>query len=590
LSEIDHPPVKKPNWRGAAPGFRGFTLQLFLITVLPLTALLLVVAFGSQTLHHEAMRSLVGDRDLRTVRAASSSLEREISHMASKIQILSRDLVGKSDFSSLILRPEEISSTFDGGIALFSNEGRLIRASTTQMDWQTIPSQIPDTFKTTLENKSNPAFSSLIGPAGSSDSYIFISILTNQQEVLVGAFSPDRMIKNTIGSLVSSGQITALVISPAKTNGNYDVLYRAGPFKMDESEPSHPGIKESLNGESGINYYQSNKGEHVVAFNPILPTGWGLVIEEAWEDIASPYLSTTQSAPLVIVPVFLLALLAIWFGARRIVTPLQKLEKQAASLAAGDFEAIHQPVGGIEEIRDLQSELIVMADKLKAAQQTLRSYIGAITAGVENERRSLARELHDDTIQALIALNQRIQLILMNSHETQKGALSELQSLVQQSMTNLRRMIRGLRPIYLEDLGLVASLEMLVREMEQTASIPITFGTDGRKRRLDPQSEMSLYRMVQESLNNVIRHSNAKQAWVKMEFTDSSLSISIQDDGKGFVVPSNPAEFPKKGHFGLLGLQERSELINAELEIISKPGKGTTISIRSSNSVNPDHH
>ena len=129
-----------------------------------------------------------------------------------------------------------------------------------------------------------------------------------------------------------------------------------------------------------------------------------------------------------------------------------------------------------------------MADKLKAAQQSLRSYIGAITAGVENERRSLARELHDDTIQALIALNQRIQLILMNSPETQKSALSELQTLVQQSMTNLRRMIRGLRPIYLEDLGLVASLEMLVREMEQTASNSdrISFSTNGQERRLDP--------------------------------------------------------------------------------------------------------
>jgi signal transduction histidine kinase len=573
--------MKKSNWR-------GFTLQLFLITVLPLTALLLVVAFGSQTLHHEAMRSLVGDRDLRTVRAASSSLEREISHLASTIQILSRSLNGKSDFSSLILRPEEISSTFDGGIALYSIDGRLIRSSTTQMDWQAIPSQIPDTFKTALENNPQPTFSTLISPVGNSHSYIFIGVLTDQKDVLVGAFSPDRMIQNAIGSLVSSGQTTVLVISPAKSKGNYDVLYRGGPFKMDESAPSHPGIKEALNGESGINYFQSSEGEHVVAFNPIPPTGWGLVIEEAWEDITSPTLTTTQSAPLVIVPVFLLALLAIWFGARRIVTPLQKLEKQAASLATGDFEAIRQPVGGIEEIRNLQTELVEMADKLKAAQQSLRSYIGAITAGVENERRSLARELHDDTIQALIALNQHIQLILMNSPETQKGALSELQTLVQQSMTNLRRMIRGLRPIYLEDLGLVASLEMLVREIEQSANIPITFTFRGSERRLAPQSEMSLYRMVQESLNNVIHHADAKHAWVELEFTDTELSTQIRDDGNGFEVPTNPAEFPEKGHFGLLGLQERSELINAELNINSRPGKGTTISIRLSNSASQD--
>ena len=575
--------MKKSKWR-------GFTLQLFLITVLPLTALLLVVAFGSQRLHHEAMRSLVGDRDLRTVRAASSSLEREISHLASTIQILSRSLSDKSDLSSLILRPEEISSTFDGGIALYSIDGRLIRSSTTLIDWQTIPAQIPDTFKTALENNPQPTFSTLISQAGNSNSYIFIAALTDQKEVLVGAFSPDRMIQNAIGSLVSSGQTTVLVISPAKSKGNYDVLYRGGPFKMDESAPSHPGIKEALNGESGINYFQSSEGDHVVAFNPILPIGWGLIIEEAWEDIASPYLSTTQSAPLVVVPVFLLALLAIWFCARRIVTPLQKFEKQAASLATGDFEAISQPVGGIEEIRNLQTELVEMAYKLKAAQQSLHSYIGAITAGVENERRSLAREMHDDTIQTLIALNQRIQMISMNSPETQKGSLSELQVLVKQSMTNLRRMIRGLLPIYLDDLGLVASLEMLVREMGQTVETPITFVSSGQERRLDQQSEMSLYRMVQESLNNVIHHANAKHAWMELEFTDTELSIQIRDDGNGFVVPTNPAEFPEKGHFGLLGLQERSELINAELDIISRLGEGTTVSIRISNSASQDPH
>jgi signal transduction histidine kinase len=588
LSELNHSLAKKLIGKGRPPGFRGFTLQLFFVTVLPLTALLLVVAFGSQMLHHEAMRSLVGDRDLRTVRAASGSLEREISHLTSTIQILSRDLEQPSDFSSLILSPEEISTQFDGGIALFSPRSRLLGASTNQVDWQVIPAQLPELFSTSLENKLQPTFSRLISPSGSSHAFIFVSIYTHQQQILVGAFSPARLIRDAIGDLAGTGQTTVLVVSPAKTRGKTDVLYRAGPFKADENLPTHPGIQESLNGESGINYFQGSQGEHVVAFNPITSVGWGLVIEEAWEDIASPYLMTTQSAPLVIVPVFLLALLTIWFGARRIVTPLQKLEQQAASLAAGDFEAIRPPVGGIEEIRNLQSELVEVADKLQDAQHSLRSYIGAITAGIENERRSLARELHDDTIQALIALNQRIQLILMHAPETQTGPLVELQSLVQQSMTNLRRMIRGLRPIYLEDLGLVTSLEMLVREMEQAGGLPIPFVSSGPQRRLPAQSEMSLYRMVQESLNNVIQHASAKHAWVELKFTETDCSILIRDDGQGFIVPANPAEFPRQGHFGLLGLQERSELIDADLSIHSIPGQGTSILIRYPFSPNQD--
>jgi signal transduction histidine kinase len=318
----------------------------------------------------------------------------------------------------------------------------------------------------------------------------------------------------------------------------------------------------------------------VVAFSPIPSVDWGLVIEEAWEDIASPYLQSTQSAPLVLVPVFLLALVALWFGARRIVQPLQALERMASELANGDFTAIRKPVGGIEEIRNLQAELVEMADKLKAAQHNLHSYIGAITAGIENERRSLARELHDDMIQSLIALNQKIQFTAMKSTGPQKSVLDELEGSTQQVMTNLRRMVRGLRPIYLEDLGLVTSLEMLVGETSQLANLPIAYSSRGTERRLDPQKEMMLYRMVQESLSNVTRHSVATQAWVSLEFSENELAIEIRDNGKGFVVPASPAEFPEKGHFGLIGLQERAEIIGADLRITSFSGEGTTISIR----------
>jgi len=568
--------MKKANWR-------GFTLQLFIITVLPLSALLLVVAFGSQSLHHEAMRSLVGDRDLRTVLAASSSLEKELSHLSSTIQILSRNLDEKSDLNSLILNPEEISSIFDGGIALITSEGRLIQSTTSEVDWQTISELTPDLFDELTLAESPPVFSPPIFSENGNHVFVFISTVTDHNNILVGAFSPERIIEPTIGNFVGSGELSVLVISPAYQNEEHYVIYRSGSYNSDQNDTSHPGIQEVLNGESGINYFQSDKEEHVVAFSPVFPTGWGLIIEEAWEDIASPYLISTQSAPLVLVPVFLLALIALWFSARRIVTPLQKLEKQAISLASGDYDAIHIPVGGIEEIQNLQSELIEMSEKVKAAQQNLKNYIGAITAGVENERRSIARELHDDTIQALIALNQKIQMIEMNTSETQQNAIKDLQILVQQSITNLRRIIRGLRPIYLEDLGLVASLEMLVSEMEQTSNLQIIFNSKGNERRLDPQSEMSLYRIAQESLNNITQHANAEHAWVDLEFSDNDLFLQIRDDGCGFIVPANSAEFPKRGHFGLLGLKERSDLIKADFKIKSSLGAGTTISIRLSN-------
>lgn len=555
----------------------GFTWQLFLVTVLPLTALALIVAFGSQSLHHDAMRSLVGDRDLKAVRAAANSLEQEIMHRVFTIQMLGREMGTRSDFDGLSLNLAEISTNFDGGIALFSPNRELVMTSQPEEFWASLKDTLPGYLDTISDQNGIPAISTPLQIVDENKTFLLVGTLSGSHQFLLGAFSPTFLAQDTLNNFVGSSQISALIISRREPGNSYTVLYHAGPYRPDEHSVSHPGIQESLNGESGISYFHSNEGEHVVAFTSVKPVGWGLVIEEAWEDIASPNLNTTQAAPLVVIPVFLLALVALWFGANRIVRPLQTLEKQAAGLANGDFEAIRKPVGGIEEIHNLQAELMDMADKLEAAQLSLRSYIGAITAGVENERRSLARELHDDTIQSLIALNQRIQLAGRNKSSISKDEMEELQELVKQSMTNLRRLIRGLRPIYLEDLGLAASLQMLAQETSQVSGVPISFLSQGVERRLDAQCEMSLYRIVQESLSNMVQHSQASQAWVELTFTPTDLNLVIRDNGKGFTSPDNPMEFPKMGHFGLLGLHERAEIIGAELSILSKAGQGTRI-------------
>ncbi|MEI7988925.1 MAG: sensor histidine kinase [Chloroflexota bacterium] len=560
--------------------WRGFTLQFFLITVLPLTALLLVVSFGSQMLHHDAMRSLVGDRDLMAARAAAFSLEQELSHRANTIQILADSVDDKNDGEVVFAKSQEISTLFNGGLALINPDGNLIMSTPSAPFWSE-RSNIPKDVLSNLLQKDtlHPIFSLPIDREGKSHKWVLVGTPTLNGNFLIGAFSPEVMIQNALRTLISAAQITSLVISPGKNKKDFEILFQSGKLEQEGQYVNHPGIAEALNGESGINYFQMSEGEHVVAFSPIAPVGWDLMIEESWEDVASPYLRATQAAPLVIVPVFLLALVALWFGASRIVQPLQELEKQAASLAKGNFEAVRKPVGGISEIRNLQAELIDMADKLKEAQQSLHNYIGSITGGIENERRNLARELHDDTIQSLIALNQRIQFAVMNNNELTEKKLAELQGLVQQMIVNLRRMIAGLRPIYLEDLGLVTALDMLTHEIRQLANIPVSFQIKGVERRLDAEKEMGLYRMVQESLSNVVRHAHASQAWVELNFTPEDLSIIIRDNGSGFVVPSNPLEFSSQHHFGLLGLQERAEIIGAHLEISSAPKQGTKVTI-----------
>jgi signal transduction histidine kinase len=554
--------------------WRGFTLQFFLFTILPLTLLLLVVVFGSQSLHHDAMRSMVGDRDLRAARAAANSLGEQLNHRAATLQILSRQVVTRANLEAVGSGVRGLNDDFEGGLALLNPDGTLISATQgsifDQMDVQTL-AQILQAARPQISD--GPVFSPAFQVASGEGPYwVLVVQAVPNQDTLVGAFTPASLTRAALTGAIDPAQ-TSVVLS---TSGGI-LLYQSGPLAGSPQLARHPGILNALQGESGIDYLHSSDGEHVVAFNPIPLTGWGLMLEETWDTIASPILNTTQAAPLVLVPLLILALVALWFGARQIVQPLQALQTRMSRLARGDFKAVEPPVGGIQEIRMLQSDLIDMAHQLRAAQNSLHGYIGAITSGVENERRSLARELHDDTLQTLIALQQRIQLT--NRTGENQESMRELQALVQQTITNLRRMVRGLRPIYLEDLGLSASLNMLAQETSTLNGLEVFFECQGDERRLPAETELALYRMTQEALSNITRHAQAQQAWLEIEYSPRRVLLSVRDNGRGFTVPTSPDEFARQGHFGLLGLQERAEIITADLTIQSAPGQGTTVRV-----------
>ena len=558
---------------------RGYTPQLFLFILLPITLLVLVVAIGSQNLHHDAMSALVGDRNLRAVRAAAASLEQEINARQVILGLLARELDHRSDLDKLSLPPRQVSALFDGGIALLDPGLQLIAQSGAS----------PETLSWALPSPASPPASSSAHKwpgvevrRGSRGTALVFSSPNELGYTLIGVVWVSPLIKSVTSTLVqdASSATALLVVGPGDQEQEIVVIFESGqPDTSPEHLLHHAGVPEVMSGQSGILYdHAHQQGEHVTVYTPIPRLGWGLVVEEPWEAIASPALRSTQLAPLVTVPLLLLSVVALWYGAQSIVQPLNRLEQQSAELARGDFEAVRRPVGGIREIQNLQAALIDMAEKLYAARQSLHNYIGAMTAGIENERRSLARELHDDTIQSLIALNQRIQLAGLRAAE-HSASFTELQGMVQQTMLNLRRLIRGLRPIYLEDLGLVTALHMLVQETHQSAGLPVHFSVQGEERRLPPDQEMSLYRMTQESLNNVIHHAGAPQAEVILDFTARGLFLTIRDQGKGFTLPDNPSEFSRQGHFGLLGLQERAELIGAALQIHSAPGQGTSVHI-----------
>lgn len=565
------PRQRRFSWRGVTP-------QLFGLVVLPLSVLILVASLGGLSLHRQAMRTMVGERDVRAVRAAASALSEQLNHRAKAIHglsLLAGEIFTEESLAAVLANSEYLLPDFDFGLAFFARGGKLLAASGDTAFWQMLDLSLPP-LQEALTRDVPPTFLILPHPQTDTPTILTLAVTVKGGPVAVGAFDPVSLARHALAGIFVSEEGSVVYLVEATG----EMLYQSGTPSDGEDATTHPGIQEALAGNSGTNYVPVAGGEHVVSYSPIPPTGWALVIEEPWEAVTPPLLHSTEYAPFILIPAFLLALVALWFGVRQIIQPLQALERQAAEVGWGHYEAIETPVGGIEEIQHLQNELIQLAHKVKAAHAGLRGYIGAITTGQEEERRRLARELHDDTLQALIALNQRLHLARLAQPDTApEASLAEIQELTRQTIENLRRLTRALRPIYLEDLGLVAALEVLAKETQQNGGLQVNFRRTGEPRRLPAATELALYRMVQEALSNVVRHAQAREAGVEIIFTPATVQLQVYDLGRGFAPPESLTELATEGHFGLVGLHERAELLGASLDIHSVPGQGTQINL-----------
>lgn len=216
----------------------------------------------------------------------------------------------------------------------------------------------------------------------------------------------------------------------------------------------------------------------------------------------------------------------------------------------------------------------------KRMKDNLRFYLQQITRAQEEERKRIARELHDDTIQYLVVLARQLDDLAYSSKGLSKDERQYLENLRQQVnsiMEGVRRLSHDLRPATLDRLGLLPALEWLASNMSEHTEIKVEVKTRGTERRLPAEVELVLFRIVQEALSNVRRHSQATEAQVTVEFGDKRIMIIIKDNGKGFVPPETTSDLVKEGRFGLAGMHERIQLLGGSLKIDSAPGKGTTI-------------
>jgi len=200
----------------------------------------------------------------------------------------------------------------------------------------------------------------------------------------------------------------------------------------------------------------------------------------------------------------------------------------------------------------------------------------------EEERKRIARELHDETSQVLASLTASLQAAantLPANVDKARAFLEKAQALSINILDEVHRLIYELRPTLLDDLGLVAATRWLVDNNLGDAGIAVSFKILGRERRLPPQLEATLFRVIQEAVYNISRHARAKNAQVTLHFKRGMVQVDIKDDGVGFDVKEAISSKERPRGLGLLGMKERIELIKGSLSISSRPGGGTEIHI-----------
>lgn len=559
-------------------------IQLLTVLVLPLLIVLIVVTFGSVRLHQIAMQELVAGHDVQAVRGAASSLAGRLEQHEQILAAIATE--ASLETESQHVPDAWVETLFDGGVALYDAQGR-VTVTSLRFETSQASSALSPTLAAALERATpggNAYFIPLIEP-GQDRTRVAIILSpstppSGRPVKAIGIVSLNRLgLPVLLGGLQTSESAAVILAAPDGL-----ILYHSDPALIGAWLPDAPHTRAALRGESGADYHtDAASGEELItSFAPVTVTGWAVMQEERWTEMVSPMMRTSQAAALVIIPGLAITGLAVLYAIFAIVRPLQRLEVRAADLAAGDFASIEAPVGGIDEIRSLQETLTDMAHQLSKAQAAMRHYIAAITQAQEDERLRLARELHDHTIQALIALDQREQMLKRHLTGDSAGLerLAALRQMTAEAIDDLRRVIRAMRPIYLEELGLAPALEMLARELGASAEMGVRFEKEGQPRRLSPEQEMTLYRVAQEALNNIRRHSRAQNVWLSIEFEPDEVAVTIRDDGVGFAAPQQVTDLPRNGHYGLLGMFERADLIDADLSIRSAPGKGTRITVR----------
>jgi signal transduction histidine kinase len=297
---------------------------------------------------------------------------------------------------------------------------------------------------------------------------------------------------------------------------------------------------------------------------------------------------TTALLGLTAAGMLLAGLVAYGIGSL-LTRPLAQLVAAAQAVARGDLGR-QAPVFTRDEVGEVALAFNAMTDALarmtrerEEVNRQLRLLLEQVITAQEDERKRVARELHDEFAQTLTALAMELEAAARRippELPAARDAVMRTHQRAIQSIEEVRRLILDLRPVVLDDHGLVPALRWYAERCLAPLGIAARVAAPGWRRRLDPRTEVVIFRIVQEALNNIARHSGATEAEVRLELGDDRLDVTVTDNGRGFAPHARTGAPAGARGLGLLGMRERASLLGGEFAVESALGRGTRVRVR----------
>jgi signal transduction histidine kinase len=505
------------------------------------------------------------------------------------------------------LRDSWLHNLFPGGVFILDAKGRLLEEEPRRGERSIAPAaDSPEVLRVLQAGR--PAISGQLDRGSGAHVYAMVPVRNWQGRV-----------SGIVGGVVDVTQrhYSRMLYSLRRTAEGYAEVVDSAGIVLASSTPEHQrrptecrGVIKFVGEQRGragscLDCHPRQSGDRwdaVFAVAPLSVAPWGLVLRVPRKDL----LASAGALPvsLVLVGIVMLGLGAVfaWGAARSVTQPLAALTHAAEGIAGGNLT---QPIpqAGEDEVGRLASalegmrsslartnqeletrvaertrELNDVNEKLRQREQSLARLYQKVIAAQEEERKRIARELHDETSQSLAVLVMGLESASTAVKAGLTPRLDEVKALAVHTIEEIHRLIFDLRPSVLDDLGLYSAIRWYAERYLMSRGISVRCEFDKLERRLPQAFETAIFRVCQEAMNNVLKHAEAETVLIQVAITGEALHIEIEDDGKGFD-PSRTGTDAKRPSFGLAGIRERVDLLGGEVQMDAAPGQGTRIRI-----------